>query len=78
MRRRSTVLARLDAMAEPFRRVAEVDDAVVMGNGGRNLLRGVLQARRSRADLLVVPFPSNRWQYAAFALGVGARHTLLH
>jgi ADP-heptose:LPS heptosyltransferase len=39
----------------------------------------MLRALRSqRADVLVVPFPSNRWQYSALAAASGARQVLMH
>jgi ADP-heptose:LPS heptosyltransferase len=75
---RVTVIARIDAMAEPFRRVAEVDEVIVTGAGFINQLRGVTQSRSRHSDLLVIPFPSNRWQYSMFALLSCAKHALLH
>ena len=71
---RVSVVARTDAMAEPFRRVAEVDE-VAVASGAAAMVRAL---RAARADLLVVPFPSNRWQYAALARAGGAQLSLLH
>ena len=71
---RLTVVARIDAMAEPFRRVSEVDQVVV----AKKSIAMIGALRDARADLLVVPFPSNRWQYSMLAAASGARHTLLH
>jgi len=73
-----TVFARIDAMAEPFRRMSEVDDVVVTGTGGGNQWRAIQQMRQRRADLMVVPFPSNRWQYSMLASASGARRAILH
>lgn len=71
---RVTVVARIDAYAEPFRRVREVDHVVVAKKTGAMI--GAL--RDANADLLIVPFPSNRWQYSMLAAASGARHALLH
>ncbi|CAN5636748.1 glycosyltransferase family 9 protein [soil metagenome] len=71
---RVTVVARIDAMAEPFRRIPEVDEVIVARKTG-SMVRAL---RNARADLLVVPFPSNRWQYSALAAASGVRQTLLH
>src|SRR6185369_16525196 len=62
-----TILARTSAMAEPFRRLSEVDEVLVTGKGVKGLLRNVLWSRRATADVYLVPFPSNRWQYAMLA-----------
>jgi ADP-heptose:LPS heptosyltransferase len=75
---RIVILARIDAMAEVFRRLAEVDAVHVTGKGARGALRNVLWARRERADYYVVPFPSNRWQYSMLALTSGAKRRVLH
>jgi ADP-heptose:LPS heptosyltransferase len=73
-----TILARTSAMAEPFRRLPEVDDVRVTGAGAGGMLRLITSARRARADYYVVPFPSNRWQYSMLALTSGARRAILH
>jgi ADP-heptose:LPS heptosyltransferase len=73
-----TVFARIDAMAELFRRLDEVDEVVVTGTGARNQWRWVRQMRARRADVFVVPFPSNRWQYGMLVLTCGARQAVLH
>src|SRR3972149_4552085 len=64
---RLAVIARTDAMAEPFRRLGEVEEVCVMGRGLRGILRGIRWVRRPRPDVLLVPFLSNRWQYNLFA-----------
>jgi ADP-heptose:LPS heptosyltransferase len=73
-----TIIARLDAMAEPFRRISEADEVLVAGNGFSNQLRAIASTRHCRADLFLVPFPSNRWQYAMWALLSGAHHAVLN
>src|SRR4051812_26531719 len=70
---RVVVVARSDAMAEPFRRMSEVDEVHV----GKSLeIVGAM--RRVHADLCLIPFPSNRWQYAMLAAASGAKRALLH
>jgi ADP-heptose:LPS heptosyltransferase len=75
---RTTVLARIDAMAEVFRRLPEVDETIVTGKGWRGLKNMVLGSRRRKPDAYLVPFPSNRWQYSMLALTSGARRRVLH
>src|SRR5688572_5161591 len=75
---RIVILARIDAMAEVFRRLPEVDEVRVTGKGGKGLLHNVSCARDERADVYLVPFPSNRWQYAMLALTSGAKRRVLH
>src|SRR5438067_483517 len=73
-----TILARIDAMADVFRRLPEVDETIVTGNGLRGFI-GMIRAARSRnPDVYLVPFPSNRWQYSVLALASGARRRVLH
>ncbi len=73
-----TVLARSDAMAEVFRRLGEVNEVIVTGKGARGIIRCIAAARRNRADVYLVPFPSNRWEYSMLALSSGAGRALLH
>src|SRR5687768_10248434 len=75
---RVTVIARIGAMGEPFRRMPEVDEVLITGNGWRGLLKKVWWTRRRRPDVYLVPFPSNRWQYNLLAMLSGARTRLLH
>jgi ADP-heptose:LPS heptosyltransferase len=75
---RITVLARIEPMAEVFRRLPEVDEVLVTGKGWRGQWRNVMWARARRADFYVVPFPSNRWQYSMLAATSGARRRILH
>ena len=64
---RITVIARIEAMADPFRRMPEVDEVLVSGSGRRGVLKKIWWTRRARPDAYVVPFPSNRWQYNLLA-----------
>ena len=75
---RVTILARTGAMAEPFRRLQEVDEVLVTGKGLKGLIRNLLWSRRAKADVYLVPFPSNRWQYSMLALVSGAKRKVLH
>lgn len=75
---RITVIARIDAMAEPFRRMSEVDEVLVTGTGLAGLWRKFRRTRECRADVYLVPFPSNRWQYNLLALLSGARRRIMH
>ena len=65
-------------MAEPFRRLKEVDEVLVTGKGIKGLLRNIRWSRRAKADVYLVPFPSNRWQYSMLALTSGAKRKVLH
>lgn len=73
-----TILARSEAMAEPFRRLNEVDHAIVCGSGFKGTLKLIREARKGRADLYLIPFPSNRWEYNALQFTSGARSRLMH
>src|SRR5439155_22805733 len=75
---RITVLAGIDAMAEVFRRLDEVDEVIVTGKGANGIMRMVFSSRRLRPDLYLVPFPSNRWQYSLLAAASGAKWKVLH
>jgi ADP-heptose:LPS heptosyltransferase len=75
---RITILARLQAMAEVFRRLREVDETIVTGKGVRGALNLVLASRRRRPDVYLVPFPSNRWQYSLLAAASRSKRRVLH
>ncbi len=72
------IAARIDAMAEPFRRLPEVTEVFVTGKGAKGLLRGISWTRSKKADVYLIPFPSNRWQYSMLALMSGAKRKVLH
>ncbi len=74
-----TVVARLAAMGEVFQRLSEVDRVLVMQRGSLGMARTMLNmGLRRRPDALIVPFPSNRWQYMMLALASLVRHRVLH
>ena len=75
---RITVLARIDAMGEPFRRMSEVEEVIVTGKGATGVLRMIMASRRRKPGVFVVPFPSNRWQYSLLAAASGAKKRVLH
>jgi ADP-heptose:LPS heptosyltransferase len=75
---RITVIARIGAMGEAFQRMPEVDEVLITGNGWRGMLKKLWWTRRRRADVYLVPFPSNRWQYNLLALLSGARVRVMH
>ena len=60
---RITVLTLTSPMAEPFRRLKEVDEHLVCGTGLGGYLNLLRASRKRKPDIFVVPFPSNRWQY---------------
>src|SRR5690348_12566543 len=60
---RISVLALTKSMAEPFRRLEEVDDCSVVGTGLGGYANIVRESRKRKPDVFLVPFPSNRWQY---------------
>lgn len=73
-RARLTVLARTAAIGEVAARSGAVDDVHVEATP-RAAARWL---RAQRLDLLIVPFPSNRWQYSMLARMSGARRVLMH
>ena len=73
-----TILARVKAMGEVFRQLPEVDEVLITGNGWRGQWRNVTWARQRKADVYLVPFPSNRWQYSMLAATSGAKRRILH
>ena len=75
---RITVIARTEAIAEPLRRLAEVERTLVTGDGARGFWRFITWGRRELADLYLVAFPSNRWQYNVLVATCGARRRVLH
>lgn len=73
-----TILARSGAMAEPFRRLPEVDEILITGVGIGALIRSVRWSRARRPDVYLIPFPSNRWHYSLLALTSRAKVRVLH
>lgn len=73
-----SILARIDAMGDVFRRLSEVDETIVTGKGLKGVVGMICASRARRPDVYLVPFPSNRWQYAMLALTSGAKRKVLH
>ena len=76
--RELVVLARNASIAGVFDRLAEVTRIEVFGNEPRQFGRLLRRLRGLRADVLVVPYPSNRWQYSLLAAASGARRVVMH
>ena len=72
------VFARNGSIAGVFDRLPEVASVEVFGNEARQFGRLLQAIRRFRADLCVIPYPSNRWQYSLLARACGARRTIVH
>jgi heptosyltransferase-2/heptosyltransferase-3 len=79
---RIVVLARNAAMGEVFARLSAIAPGRVtvhvVGSGLGGQWRMVRLARASGADVYLVPFPSNRWQYNLLAAKSGARQRVIH
>lgn len=75
---RIVIIARGDAIADVFRMVDGVAQIHVTGHGKRGFLDFIRHARRERADLYLVPYPSNRWQYSVLSRLSGARRVVTH
>ena len=73
-----TVLARNRSIAAVFERLAEVRGVLTFGNEPAEFARLIAALRGLTADLCVIPYPSNRWQYSLLAGASGARRTILH
>lgn len=71
------VFARTHAIGAVFERLAEVQRVEVFGNKAAEFLRLIRRMRAWRADVCVVPYPSNRWQYSVLASACGATRTLI-
>jgi ADP-heptose:LPS heptosyltransferase len=76
---RITILARSDAMGEPFRRMPEVEETLITSDKRfRALIRSIRWTRPRKPDVYLIPFPSNRWHYSLLALTSGAKRRILH
>src|ERR1041385_134138 len=73
-----SVVALIDAMAEPFRRLNEVDRVLVMGRGTIRMIGTMLNVAATWPDVCLIPFPSNRGQYILFAMLSGGSRRILH
>lgn len=72
------VMALIDPMGEPFRRIGPNVRVSVTGKGTRNMLASVMATLALRPTAYVVPFPSNRWQYNVLTANSGALHRIMH
>lgn len=72
------VFARTGAIAAVFERLSEVAAVEVFGNQPGEFLRLIRRLRAWRADVCVIPYPSNRWQYSVLAAACGARRVVIH
>lgn len=75
---RISVLALTKSMAEPFRRLKEVDDYSVVGTGLGGYANLVRESRKRKPDVFLVPFPSNRWQYNLLQLASKGNQRIMH
>src|SRR5690606_5232877 len=76
---RVTVAARTPPIADVFRGLGEEIDVEVLGTNPAAAWRQHRRLARSiRPEWFVVPFPSNRWQYALLAAASGARRVVMH
>ena len=75
---RITILTLTSPMAEPFRRLKEVDEHLVCGTGLGGYVNLIRAARKRRADVLLLPFPSNRWQYNVLQRFSKAKQRIMH
>lgn len=74
---RIIVVAMIEAMAEPFRRLDRIE-TFVTGRGLKSLVKGIRFTRSLHATAYLVPFPSNRWQYNIMAFCSGADRVIMH
>ena len=73
-----TILARGRSIAAVFERLPQVAAVRVYGSTAGAFAKLLRDLRRLRADVLAVPYPSNRWQYSLLAAVGGARTTLIN
>ncbi len=69
-----TVVARTPAIGAPYQPMAP-RVRVRVAQGSIAIARAI---RAVNADVCLIPFPSNRWQYHLLAAGAGAAMTLIH
>ncbi|MHB8148108.1 MAG: glycosyltransferase family 9 protein, partial [Vulcanimicrobiaceae bacterium] len=74
------VLTMLDPVAEYARALDEVRDVIhipLLDGNFRDILC-MFSLRHRSYDLVIVPFPATRWQYAAVAWSIRATRTVIH
>lgn len=72
------VFARGQAIAEVFARLEDVHHVEAFDTRPSEFARLIRRMRAWNADICVIPYPSNRWQYSILAATCGARHAFLH
>lgn len=72
------IFARGHAIADVFSRLKEVTHTEVFDTQASEFGRLIARLRAWRADICVIPYPSNRWQYSLLAAACGARRSVLH
>lgn len=72
------VLARNASIAGVFEDLPGLANVAVFGNQPRQFVALLRAIRLLRPDWLIVPYPSNRWQYSLLAGASGADRTVLH
>ena len=72
------VFARNRSISAVFDRLQEVREVRVFGNEPKQFARLLRELRELRPDLLVVPYPSNRWQYSLLARASRAGRIVMH
>lgn len=72
------VLARNQSIAGVYEMVEGLAGIQIFGNEPRQFAALLRAVRLLRPDWLVVPYPSNRWQYSLLAAASGAARTVLH
>lgn len=73
-----SVFALTKSMIEPFRRLKEVTDHQVTGTGFGGFVNLIRSIRKKRADILLVPFPNNRWQYNLLQYFSKGKQRIIH
>lgn len=74
-------LCMMEPVAQYLRELPAVDEVLnlpLLHAGFATRLHSVMQLRKHRYDVAVVPFPATRWQYAAVAVAIGARKIVTH
>lgn len=72
------IFTRGAAMAEVFSRLDEVHHVETFDTRPSEFVRLIRRMRAWRADVCLIPYPSNRWQYSVLAATCGAKRVLLH
>ncbi len=71
------VLARTSGAFGTYSRLEEVSEVIRLGSYWRSLSE-LRDLRKRKPEIVLVPFPSNRWQYMTIALLTGAQRRIIH